>query len=93
MSGGKAADEEWTDGVTEPSARPTERHLSRARGYRYIDAPSPTLTEAHEEVFLNMRLRSLRKLEEAEIKTEHTELTAEKKELNRLLKSKELPQS
>ena len=59
MSGSKAADVEWTDGVTEPSARPTERHLSRARGYRYIDAPSPTLTEAHEEVFLNMRLRKM----------------------------------
>jgi hypothetical protein len=30
-----------------------------ARGYRYIDVPSPTLTEAHEEVFLNMRLRKM----------------------------------
>ena len=49
------------------------------------------LTDTQAEAILNMRLRSLRKLEEVpEIKTEHTELTAEKRELNRLLKSKEL---
>ena len=48
------------------------------------------LTDTQAEAILNMRLRSLRKLEEVEIKTEHTKLTAEKKDLNRLLKSKEL---
>ena len=37
------------------------------------------LTDTQAEAILNMRLRSLRKLEEVEIKAEHTELTAEKK--------------
>ena len=48
------------------------------------------LTDTQAEAILNMRLRSLRKLEEMEIKTEHNKLTAEKKDLNRLLKSKDL---
>ena len=39
------------------------------------------------EAILNMRLRSLRKLEEMEIKGEHKELTAERKTLNALMKS------
>jgi topoisomerase-4 subunit A len=37
-----------------------------------------------------MRLRSLRKLEEMEIRGEHAKLTAERKELNRLLKDEKL---
>ncbi|MDG2034906.1 MAG: DNA topoisomerase IV subunit A, partial [Rhodospirillales bacterium] len=45
------------------------------------------LTDTQAEAILNMRLRSLRKLEEMEIKTEHNQLTAEKKDLNKLLKS------
>ncbi len=45
------------------------------------------LTETQTEAILNMRLRSLRKLEEMEIKTEHKELKAEQKALKALLKS------
>jgi len=45
------------------------------------------LTDVQAEAILNMRLRSLRKLEEMEIKGEHKELTAERKTLNALMKS------
>ncbi|HSE75701.1 MAG TPA: DNA topoisomerase IV subunit A [Dongiaceae bacterium] len=45
------------------------------------------LTDIQADAILNMRLRALRRLEEIEIKTEHTNLTAEKKSLNALLKS------
>jgi topoisomerase IV subunit A len=44
------------------------------------------LTDLQADAILNMRLRALRKLEEIEIKTEHKNLTAEKRELNALLK-------
>jgi topoisomerase-4 subunit A len=47
------------------------------------------LTENQTEAILNMRLRSLRKLEEMEIKTEHKDLLAEQKTLKALLKSGE----
>lgn len=43
------------------------------------------LTEVQVEAILNMRLRSLRKLEEIEIKAEHDKLSAEKAELQALL--------
>ncbi|MBT8473519.1 MAG: DNA topoisomerase IV subunit A [Marinicaulis sp.] len=45
------------------------------------------LSDVQAEAILNMRLRSLRKLEEIEIKTEHTELKAEQRKLRALLKS------
>ncbi len=45
------------------------------------------LTDVQAEAILNMRLRSLRKLEELEIKRENRALTKEKKELTALLKS------
>ncbi|MGB1087970.1 MAG: DNA gyrase subunit A, partial [Alphaproteobacteria bacterium] len=45
------------------------------------------LTERQAEAILNMRLRSLRKLEEMEIRTENKELEAEAKSLRALLKS------
>ena len=45
------------------------------------------LTDIQAEAILNMRLRSLRKLEEIEIKKEHTDLTAERKSIKALLKS------
>jgi len=44
------------------------------------------LTDLQAESILNMRLRALRKLEEIEIKQEHTDLSAERKELKALLK-------
>jgi topoisomerase-4 subunit A len=44
------------------------------------------LTDNQVEAILNMRLRSLRKLEEFEIRKEHEELIAEKKKLQNLLK-------
>jgi topoisomerase-4 subunit A len=44
------------------------------------------LTDLQADAILNMRLRALRKLEEIEIKTEHKNLTAEKRELSALLK-------
>jgi len=45
------------------------------------------LSDVQTEAILNMRLRSLRKLEEMEIKTEHKSLQAEQKSLKALLKS------
>ncbi|WP_428408374.1 DNA topoisomerase IV subunit A [Hyphococcus sp.] len=62
---------------------------------RYEDDPKAELmktfklTETQTEAILNMRLRSLRKLEEMEIKTEHSDLKKEEKELKALLKSDE----
>jgi topoisomerase-4 subunit A len=59
------------------------------------DEPKPTLmrrfslTDAQAEAILNIRLRSLRKLEEAEIRNEHAALTREQKELAGLLESEE----
>ena len=44
------------------------------------------LSDVQAEAILNMRLRALRKLEEEGIKTEHAELSAERKDLKRLLK-------
>jgi len=63
---------------------------------RTEDEPKPVLikafklTENQAEAILNMRLRSLRKLEEMEIRGEHTSLTKEQAELTRLLKSEKL---
>jgi topoisomerase-4 subunit A len=62
---------------------------------RNEDEPKPImvkkwdLTEAQAEAILNMRLRSLRKLEEFEIRKENDALTKEKKELESLLKSED----
>src|SRR5580698_9552273 len=44
------------------------------------------LTDTQAEAILNMRLRSLRKLEEMEIRTEHRGLTKERREIQALLK-------
>ena len=62
---------------------------------REEDEPKPVmmkkwkLTDIQVESILNMRLRSLRKLEEFEIRGEHDELTKEQKELKSLLSSDE----
>jgi topoisomerase-4 subunit A len=48
------------------------------------------LTEVQTEAILNMRLRALRKLEEFEIKTEHSKLEGERSEILALLGSEEL---
>jgi topoisomerase-4 subunit A len=48
------------------------------------------LTENQSEAILNMRLRSLRKLEEIEIKKEHNALNEESVVLNKLLNSRDL---
>jgi topoisomerase-4 subunit A len=45
------------------------------------------LTDRQAEAILNMRLRSLRKLEEMELRRERDELLAEQEELNKLLES------
>ncbi|MFD0987348.1 DNA topoisomerase IV subunit A [Methyloligella solikamskensis] len=47
------------------------------------------LTEIQAEAILNMRLRSLRKLEEMELRREHDKLTEERKELKALLDSED----
>ncbi|HEX9449558.1 MAG TPA: DNA gyrase subunit A, partial [Dongiaceae bacterium] len=58
---------------------------------RQEDEPKPimmakwSLTDLQAESILNMRLKSLRKLEEVEIRSEHKKLSQEKKELNQLL--------
>lgn len=63
---------------------------------RYEDEPKPVmmkkwdLTDLQAESILNMRLKSLRKLEEVEIKGEHKKLSQEKKDLNHLLKEEGL---
>jgi topoisomerase-4 subunit A len=63
---------------------------------RAEDEPKPKLmkafglTENQADAILNMRLRSLRKLEEMEIRREHTELTKEQKDLKKLLGSESL---
>jgi len=63
---------------------------------RTEDEPKPklmkafSLTEVQAEAILNMRLRSLRKLEEVEIRGEHDSLTKERKELTRLMGSEKL---
>jgi len=63
---------------------------------RTEDEPKPklikafSLTDAQAEAILNMRLRSLRKLEEMEIRKEHAALTAEQKDLKKLLGSSKL---
>jgi len=63
---------------------------------RYEDEPKAVLiktfdlTDLQAESILNMRLRSLRKLEEMEIRREHKDLTAEARELKKLLKSEDL---
>ena len=60
---------------------------------RNEDEPKPVmiarfnLTDVQAEAILNMRLRSLRKLEEFEIKTEHGKLSEERKALIELLGS------
>ena len=60
------------------------------------DEPKPVLIKAFKltdnqaEAILNMRLRSLRKLEEMEIRGEHTKLTGEQKDLKKLLGSDKL---
>lgn len=60
---------------------------------RNEDEPKPKLmsafklTDNQAEAILNMRLRSLRKLEEMEIRREHDELSAEKTKLEKLLAS------
>ncbi len=63
---------------------------------RTEDEPKPKLikafklTETQAEAILNMRLRSLRKLEEMEIRREHAALSKERKDLSRLLGSETL---
>jgi len=63
---------------------------------RTEDEPKPKLikafklTETQAEAILNMRLRSLRKLEEMEIRREHENLTKEQKDLKKLLGSEKL---
>jgi topoisomerase-4 subunit A len=60
---------------------------------REEDEPKPklikafALTDNQAEAILNMRLRSLRKLEEMEIRKEHTALAKEQKDLKKLLGS------
>jgi topoisomerase-4 subunit A len=63
---------------------------------RTEDEPKPKLMSAFKindrqaEAILNMRLRALRRLEEMQIKEEHTSLTKEQKDLKKLLGSDKL---
>ncbi|MBV9045706.1 MAG: DNA topoisomerase IV subunit A [Alphaproteobacteria bacterium] len=63
---------------------------------RSEDEPKPVLIKAFKltdnqaEAILNMRLRSLRRLEEMEIRKEHSDLTTEQKDLKKLLGSDKL---
>ncbi|MGQ0673002.1 MAG: DNA topoisomerase IV subunit A [Hyphomicrobium sp.] len=49
-----------------------------------------SLTEVQAEAILNLRLKSLSRLEEVEIRAEHDKLSKERRELKQLLKSDEL---
>ncbi len=49
-----------------------------------------SLTEVQAEAILNLRLKSLSRLEEIEIKAEHDKLSKERRELKQLLKSDDL---
>src|ERR1700744_5203196 len=49
-----------------------------------------SLTDVQADAILNMRLRSLRKLEEMEIRKEHASLTVEQKDIKKLLGSPKL---
>ncbi|MBX9684015.1 MAG: DNA topoisomerase IV subunit A [Hyphomicrobium sp.] len=49
-----------------------------------------SLTDIQAEAILNLRLRSLSKLEEVEIKSEHDKLSKERRDLKQLLKSEDL---
>jgi len=63
---------------------------------RFEDEPKKTLiarfklTDVQAEAILNLRLKSLSKLEEVEIKAEHDKLSKEKRQLQQLLKSDDL---
>jgi len=63
---------------------------------RTEDEPKPRLmkrfdlTDNQADAVLNMRLRSLRRLEEMELKKEHAALTKERRELQKLLKDQSL---
>jgi topoisomerase IV subunit A len=63
---------------------------------RYEDEPKPRLiqrfklTDVQAEAILNMRLRSLRRLEEMEIQKEHRSLSKERKDIQALLKDEAL---
>jgi len=63
---------------------------------RNEDEPKPRLierfklTDTQAEAILNMRLRSLRRLEEMEIRKEHKSLTSERKQIQALLKDEKL---
>ena len=63
---------------------------------RYEDEPKAKLiarfelTEVQADAILNLRLKSLSKLEEIEIRAEHDKLSKERRELKQLLKSDEL---
>jgi len=63
---------------------------------RTEDEPKPKLmsafklTDRQAEAILNMRLRALRRLEEMQLREEHSALTKEQKELKRLLGSQKL---
>ncbi len=63
---------------------------------RSEDEPKPklikafSLTDTQADAILNMRLRSLRKLEEMEIRKEHGDLSAEQKDIKKLLGSAKL---
>ncbi|HSE77740.1 MAG TPA: DNA topoisomerase IV subunit A [Alphaproteobacteria bacterium] len=62
---------------------------------RKEDEPKPVLmrrfklSDAQAEAILNMRLRALRRLEEIEIRREHEGLTAERKQLNQLMRDED----
>ncbi len=54
------------------------------------DQDDPSLTEVQAEAILNMRLRSLRRLEELELKKERDELMQERADIEDLLESEDL---
>ena len=58
-----------------------------AENWAVVDGERAFLTEVQAEAILNMRLRSLRKLEEMELRNERDALMAERADLQGLLTS------
>jgi len=77
--------EDW--GRDHPRAASEAAYLSPLAGRKIADSEEPSLSDVQAEAILNMRLRSLRRLEEMELVAERDALMIERVELDDLLES------
>jgi len=80
--------EDWS--VTHIRATSEKDYVSPLAGREILADAEPTLTEIQAEAILNMRLRSLRRLEELELLRERDALMLERAELEDLLENEHL---